>query len=190
MGSRRSFAVSNVLICGLVVSMWFSEKSLFTIYFFITQNFGKRKKKKSKIARLNLKNITSAQNQKRQNTFHELWIQLVSNIHSEPFSQFLFCETNSKMIDTVTDDGAASQTNISCPHICKKKRNFLNFYPRLKSAEAFTMNTALLSSNSTNSLMKSVRKTSALKFQPHWMIFPMKLSGFIPFIIIIRNFSK
>ena len=45
---------------------------------------------KSKIGRLNLKNITSAQNQKRKNTFHELSIQLVSNIHSEPFSEFLF----------------------------------------------------------------------------------------------------
>ena len=55
--------------------------------------------------------------------------------------------------------------------ICKKKRIFHNFYLRLKSADAFTMNNALLSSNSTNSLLKSVRKTSAFKFQPHWMIF-------------------
>ena len=31
MGSRLSFAVSNVFICGLVVSVCFSEKSLFTI---------------------------------------------------------------------------------------------------------------------------------------------------------------
>ena len=31
MGSKLSFAVSNVFICGLVVSMCFSEKSLFTI---------------------------------------------------------------------------------------------------------------------------------------------------------------
>ena len=31
MGSRLSFAVSNVLICGMVVSVCFSEKSLFAI---------------------------------------------------------------------------------------------------------------------------------------------------------------
>ena len=137
---------------------------------------------RSKIERLNLKNMTSARNQKRQNTFHELWIQLVSNIHSEPFSQFLFCETNSKMVDTVTDDGAASQTNISCPHICKKKRNFLNFYPRLKSAETFTVNNASLSPNWTNSLLKSVKETSTFKFQPccaFQMVHLMKLSGLI-----------
>ena len=147
----------------------------------------KNEKKKSKIERLNLKNIASAQNQKRQNTFHELSIQLVSNIHSEPFSQFLFCETNSKMIYTVT--ARLHKLILAVHNICKKKRNFLNFYPQLKSAEAFTMNTALLSSNSTNSLLKSVRKTSSLKFQPHWVIFPLKLSGFIYFFIT-QKFEK
>ena len=95
---------------------------------------------------------------------------------------------NSKMIDTVT--ARLHKLILAVHNICKKKRNFLNFYPRLKSAEAFTMNTALLSSNSTNSLLKSVRKTSSLKFQPHWMIFPMKLSGFIHFIMLIRNFQN
>ena len=44
MGSRLSFAVSNVLICGLGVSVCFSEKSLFTIYFFIARFFQLEKK--------------------------------------------------------------------------------------------------------------------------------------------------
>ena len=140
----------------------------------------KTKKKKSKIDRLNLKNITSAQNQKRQNTFHELSIQLVSNIHSEPFSQFLFCETNSKMIYTVT--ARLHKLILAVHNICKKKRKFLNFYPRLKSAETFTVNNASLSPNWTNSLLKSVKETSAFKFQPccaFQMVHPMKISGLI-----------
>ena len=139
-----------------------------------------KEKKKSKIGRLNLKNITSAQNQKRQNTFHELSIQLVSNIHSEPFSKFLFWEANSKIIYTVT--ARLHKLILAVHNICKKKRNFLNFYPRLKSAETFTVNNASLSPNWTNSLLKSVKETSTFKFQPccaFQMVHPMKLSGLI-----------
>ena len=44
MGSRLSFAVSNVLICGLGVSMCFSEKSLFTIIKIVKNKFIEYKK--------------------------------------------------------------------------------------------------------------------------------------------------
>ena len=58
-----------------------------------------RKDRKSK--RLNLKTITSAQNQKRQNTLQQLSIGPVPNIYFEPPSEFLFSEANSEMIGTV-----------------------------------------------------------------------------------------
>ena len=103
------------------------------------------------------------------------------------FRTFLknFCSTM-KIRNDWHGKSAASQSNISCPglvhNICKKKRNFLNFYPRLKSAETFTVNNASLSPNWTNSLLKSVKETSTFKFQPccaFQMVHPMKLSGLI-----------
>ena len=123
---------------------------------------------KSKIERKILKTITSAPKSKKAKHFP--WaINSTCLKHSfRTFFRIFVREANSEMIYTVT--ARLHKLILAVHSICKKKRIFHNFYLRLKSAEAFTTNNALLSSNSTNSLLKSVRKTSAFKFQLHWMI--------------------
>ena len=73
---------------------------------------------------------SSAQNQKRQNTFHEISIQVVSNIHSEPSSRIFVQRCKIEMVDTVkarllkvilaVQDSSTTFVN---------KENFLEFLP-------------------------------------------------------------
>ena len=154
-----------------------------------------RKKKKSKIERLNLKTITSAQNQKRQNTLQQLSIGPVPNIYSEPSWEFLFSEANSEMIETVT----ARLHKL----ILVVQDSSTTFVRRREFSWIFTSDWNLQKRLVWITLrfppIKRItywiqwKKTSAFKFELHWdvqIIFRMKLSGFIPFIMLIRNFQN
>ena len=162
---------------------------------FFNAKVRKKEIEKSKIARLNLKNITSAQNQKRQNTLQQLSIGPVPNIYSEPSSEFLFSEANSEMIDTVT----ARLHKL----ILAVQDSSTTFLRRREISWIFTSDW-----NAQKRLVWTMLrfppieripywiqwKTSAFKFETHWdvrMILPTKVSGLIAIIIpICKLFAK
>ena len=119
----------------------------------------RRKKKKSKIETLKFENHHICTKSKK--TKHFPWA-INSTCLKHSFRTFvrIFVPRGNFRNDW-HGNGAASQTNISCPglvhNIFEEKRNFLNFYLRLKCAEAFSLNNASLSPNSTNSLLNSVK---------------------------------